>query len=365
MAENHIAFFISPHGFGHAARACAVMETLHRLDARIQFEIFTRAPRWFFDVSLQFPYRYHELITDIGMVQNTPLAEDLPATIDRLSQFMPFSVDCLESIARQLANLQCRLAVCDISPLGIAAAHAAGIPVVLIENFTWDWIYAGYLEKEPRFAPYIQAFCQLFASADVHIQTAPACNPLPSASLLTHPVARYPRHTRDEVRARLRISSNAQAVLVSMGGFELQYDFLGCLARLKDVTFIIPGGAERVDLRDNLVLLPHHSDYFHPDLVFASDAIISKAGYSTISEAYYAGIPYGYVSRTQFRESLVLSGFIQNKMIGIEIDGGSFQTGDWIEVIPALLQSPRIHRDETNGAQQIADFLLNRFLTPA
>ncbi len=361
MVDFHIAFFISPHGFGHAARACAVMETLYQLDARIRFEIFTRAPRWFFDVSLKLPFTYHELLTDIGLVQNTPLEEDLPATIFRLGQFLPFSVDRLDPIARQLADLDCKLAVCDISPLGISAAHAAGIPAVLIENFTWDWIYTGYLEKEPRFESYIRAFSQIFESADAHIQTAPVCNPVPEASLLTNPVSRQARYSREEIRARLKIPPAAPTMLVSMGGFELKYNFLDCLVRCENVFFIIPGGSDRAELKNNLALLPHHSDYYHPDLVTASDAIISKAGYSTISEAFYAGIPYGYVSRAQFRESPILSAFISNYMAGIEIDGESFQTGGWIEVIPALLRFPRINRLETNGANQIANFLLSNF----
>ena len=96
-------------------------------------------------------------------------------------------------------------------------------------------------------------------------------------------------------------------------------------------------------------------------LIHACDAVISKAGYSTIAEAYYAGIPYGYVSRAQFRESPVLSAFIQNHMAGIEIDGGSFHTGDWIQAVPKLLQIPRIRRDDLNGAQQIANYLAENY----
>jgi len=34
-SKDRIAFFISPHGYGHAARAAAVMEALHRLDPEV------------------------------------------------------------------------------------------------------------------------------------------------------------------------------------------------------------------------------------------------------------------------------------------------------------------------------------------
>ena len=36
-----IAYFISPHGFGHAARSAAILESLNHLNKKIEFEIFT------------------------------------------------------------------------------------------------------------------------------------------------------------------------------------------------------------------------------------------------------------------------------------------------------------------------------------
>ncbi len=43
-----LAYFISPHGFGHAARACAVMSAILERMPGVRFEIFTEVPRWFF-----------------------------------------------------------------------------------------------------------------------------------------------------------------------------------------------------------------------------------------------------------------------------------------------------------------------------
>jgi len=43
LNKNRIACFISPHGYGHAARAAAVMEALHLLDPGKEFEIFTKS----------------------------------------------------------------------------------------------------------------------------------------------------------------------------------------------------------------------------------------------------------------------------------------------------------------------------------
>lgn len=89
--NNHrIAYFISPHGLGHAARAAAVMDALCDLEPDIAFEIFTLVPEGFFIDSLPGVFQYHPVLTDVGLVQKTPLKADLPATLNRLNQFLPF-----------------------------------------------------------------------------------------------------------------------------------------------------------------------------------------------------------------------------------------------------------------------------------
>ena len=81
VPARRVAFFISPHGFGHAARAASVMEALAEIESSLQFDIFTTVPDWFFANSNSFGYQYHRLETDIGLIQKTPFEEDLPATV--------------------------------------------------------------------------------------------------------------------------------------------------------------------------------------------------------------------------------------------------------------------------------------------
>ncbi|WP_217995096.1 hypothetical protein, partial [Methylogaea oryzae] len=165
---DRIAYFITPHGFGHAARACAVMQALRQLRPSLQLHIYTRVPRWFFRDSLgEDGWQYHETMTDIGLVQASPMSEDLPATLSALDAFLPFSDTLVERLAAQVAAQGCELIVCDIAPLGIAVARRAGIPSALVENFTWDWIYQGYFDAEPRLAAHADYLAALFGLADV------------------------------------------------------------------------------------------------------------------------------------------------------------------------------------------------------
>lgn len=137
MAER-IAYFITSHGFGHAARAVSVMSALAEKRPQVAFDIFTTVPEWFFSDSLVAPFTLHAILTDIGLVQQNPFQEDLPETLRCLDAMLPFEEALIENLASQLQRTHCRLVLCDIAPLGIAAALKAGIPSVLVENFTWD-----------------------------------------------------------------------------------------------------------------------------------------------------------------------------------------------------------------------------------
>lgn len=357
---KRIAYFVSPHGFGHAARAAAVINAVQELNPAIRFEIFTQVPHWFFQQSLGGSFGYHACLTDIGLVQTTALVEDLPATIERLNEFLPFPPELRHSLAATVRELNCELVLCDIAPLGIAVAQAAERPSILLENFTWDWIYEGYGDWREPLAPHIDYLRELFESADYRIQLEPICARRP-AELYTHPVSRKPATPADQIRHALGLPAEAQVVLISMGGIPDQYPFLNCLQDYRDIHFVIPGARTEVERRANLILLPHASDFYHPDLVNAADAVISKLGYSTVAEVYHAGLPFGYLTRAQFRESGELATFVEQHMKGLALPPAEFHTGEWLTRLPNLLALPRLARNEPNGADQVAAFLLARW----
>jgi hypothetical protein len=236
-------------------------------------------------------------------------------------------------------------------------ARAAGLPAVVVENFTWDWIYENYLAEEPGFGAYITLLRDLLHQADLHIQTTPVCQPN-APHLTTNPVSRPVLTPREEVRHRLGIVQGNPAVLISMGGIETGFDYLDRLASFQEVTFIIPGGSSLLERRGNVLTLPHHSGFYHPDLLNACDAVVGKLGYSTLAEAYTSGIPFGFIPREKFRESPPLASFTLAEMGSLLIPEKAYQSGDWLADLPALLAKPRLKRSLPNGASQIADYLV-------
>ncbi len=359
---TRIAYFITPHGFGHAARASAIMEAVSGSIPSVSFDIFTTVPEWFFTDSLSGHFEYHEFSTDVGLVQKTPFSHDLEKTIETLDRLIPFDSALISDTAGFLKQRECQLVACDISPIGISIAKQASIPSILIENFTWDWIYEDYVQADVRISPYVDFFRDRYQAVDYHIQTTPVCNPQ-SVDMTANPISRKVSLSTDRVREKLCISREKKMVLLTTGGVRDKYRFLKDLTAEKDICFVVPGGSECPERQGNLYLLPYRSGFNHADLVNAADAVIGKAGYSTIAEVYQAGTPFGYVPRSNFRETAKLVSFIEKEMEGLCIGGEDFLAGKWLPMVPRILNLPRIQRRNRNGSHQVAEMIkdvLNR-----
>jgi hypothetical protein len=146
-------------------------------------------------------------------------------------------------------------------------------------------------------------------------------------------------------------------VLLTMGGVPEPYAFLAQLQHHRDVSFVVLGAGEALEQHDNVILLPHRSTLFPPDLIYACDAVVGKAGYSTLAETYHAGVPLASVVRQRFREAPVLAAYITTHMHGLTITEPAFHSGAWLAQLPALLALPRQPQRETRGTEQVARFV--------
>ncbi len=358
ISMKTIAYFVTPHGFGHAARSAAIMAALQDLAPEIRFDIYTRVPEWFFLDSGISDFHFADIESDVGLVQRTPMEIDLPATLQKLERFTQhWQGENLSRLRDQLLERETTLVVCDIAPLGLLAAHEAAINSVLIENFTWDWIYEAYKADNPGFNHFVELNRSRNALADWHIQTIPVCEPDLSVDLTSPPVARGERDGRDLTRQTLGIADGQIAVLITMGGIPDKYNHMETLKRKTDCVFILPGSSDEVRQEGNLILLPHHSNFYHPDLIAASDVVIGKAGYSTIAEVYQSGKPFGYLLRPDFRESVPFGAYLKENLPSREIRQADFDSGAWIDVIDELREMPIRKPAGGDGAAVVANFL--------
>ena len=346
-----LAFFISPHGYGHAARSSAVMTALNKTTGAA-FELYTTVPKWFFDESIEGLFRHHDVACDVGFVQPSALEYDLHGTVEALNDLLPFDLLLLDTLASRVLEAGCEAVLCDIVPLGIAVAERAGLPSVLIESFSWQWLYEPLHGRAPELAQLSDELERWWRKATVHIQTEPLCWRDAAAQALVDPISRIPRQDREKIRTELDIPLDARMVVITMGGYTEGMPFLKRLQAMSDVTFVATGGDETV--RDgNLVLFGSQSAIFMPDLLRAADALVAKLGYGITAEARREGLPYAFVSRRDFREMPPLEAFVRRELLGFEISPEGFAAGDWIDRVPELLSLPRQPRDG-GGADQVA-----------
>jgi hypothetical protein len=329
------------------------MEALSGL-IRVRFTLVGAVPEWFFRGSLDGSFTIHPVQADIGLIQASALEVDLPATVRRLHDMYPLRRDRVEELAAIFGD--CHLVVSDIAPMGISAARMAGIPSVLLENFTWDWIYEGYQAAYPEMKGFVSAAREAYGQADYHIQAAPVCI-RKNCDLHAAPVARMVRGSRESVRRKLGVGGDQRLVLVSMGGEGMDQLPAGNLDGCRDTVFLVPGKQGPVAGQENIRFLAEDFGFFHPDLVAASDVVIGKVGYSTLAEIYQAGVPFGYIPRPGFRESGPLVRFIRQNMSGVEIDAEKYKDGRWLAILPQLFAMEHTGEKRINGADQCAGLI--------
>ena len=330
-----------------------------------EFEIFTTVPQWFFDESLAGLFRYHEVVCDVGFVQVSALRYDLRRTVQALNDLVPFDPVLLDALSARVHEAGCSAVLCDISSLGIAVAERAQVPSVLIESFSWPWLYEPLYQRAPELERLSDELDHWWTRATMHLQTEPLCWRDPGVETLVDPISREPRMDRDEVRARLGVSPDQEVVVITMGGYAEEMHFLDRLRSMSDLVFIVTG-ANATTREANLRLFSNQIPIFMPDLLRASDALVAKLGYGITAEAWSEGLPYAYVSRRDFREMPPLEAFVRRELLGFEVPPEDFEGGGWIDRIPELLRLPR--RPHTgSGADQVASVVVGVMedLTPS
>lgn len=353
---KEIACFVSPHGYGHASRCIAVIEALQELEPDLRIHIITTVTPALFDESLSH-YTYHECVVDIGLAQDSALQANIGETIKRLTELLPYSKTLLAKMMDICKD--CSLILCDIAPLGIATATQLQIPSVLVENFTWDWIYQPYLSDYPKLGAYADYLSRLFAEATHRIQTEPLCRNT-ACDILCGPIARRLKGTDRLIRVMLA-AENKKIVVVTMGGVSQKSPRLNITSDNNDILYVLTGQDESKKINENLFLLARDGVVYHPDLIAAADLVVCKAGYSTIAECAQAGARVLGVGRSDFAETVTLNHYLKKELLARCIDSATYTSGRWFDIIPELLEKKRPKKLTSRPSMQIAEYI-HKFL---
>lgn len=361
-----IFFYISGHGFGHASREIELINALGPLAPDHEIVIRTSAARWLFDRTVRPPFTWLEGPCDIGIVQIDSLRLDEAATIRQAAEFYRELPRHIEEEAALLRAHAARLVIADAPPLACAAAAAVGIPSIVLANFTWDWIYAGYLEHlaaVPHLIPIIQTAYR-HASEAWRLPMHGGFEAIETIVDLPY-VARHARHPRGDVRRALALPAERPLALSSFGGYgvrDLDPSRLDCLD-----TFgvIITGRKEPGPLPSGVHFIDERRIYEaglrYEDLVAAVDVVVTKPGFGIIAECIANDRAVLYTSRGRFREYDVMVAEMPRVLRCAFIDQEALLAGRWLGPLNEVLRLPPApERPRTDGAEIAARMIAER-----
>ncbi len=353
-----LAYYVSGHGYGHATRTCAIVDSLTRRAPQTTVHVVTDAPVSIFrDVADRISL--HPRPIDVGLVQRDAVEPDLVATGARLREYLGSLDRRADDEARFLREVRAGVAVVDVAPLGFLAAGRAGIPALGVANFAWDWIYEPYRAADPAFPAAIERFREIYGRAALLLRLpfAPGMDAFPrreDAPL----VVRLARRPAAETRAALGLAGDPRPiVLVSFGGFGLPDLEVEALAAMDDVRFVAFGPPDRPGPAN--VTFVQGDAHHHPDLVAAARVVVSKPGYGAVAEAIAHGTAFLYAPRPDFPEYPYLVRGLEAHVASAPIPLADLRAGHWAERLRPLLAAPRgTPPARTDGADAVAARLL-------
>lgn len=353
-----IAYYISAHGFGHATRA---VEVINQFPEAVEIEVVSAVPGWLLHKSIRRSFTHRVLSHDSGILQPDSFTQDIPGTIRRWNEVL----DAYPAMARDEANtLQqsgTRLVVADISPFGVAVARQAGVPCVVVGNFSWDWILAGFVERFPAMQNIIDRIAALYAQTDLLLRTplSDGMDVFPHTVMIPL-IARKALYARSEVRQQLGVEEDQPLALASFGGFG--FDRLGpeLFERYTDWTFLAMK-ASMTGARNVIPIDPQAC--YHPDLVEAADVVIAKLGYGVVTECIAHRTPIAHPPREGFPEHEILARETKQWIPLMAISEDDFLGGRWPFLQEAAWRdASTLPEADCSGGEAAARILMERFL---
>jgi len=355
-----IVAYVSGHGFGHATRMSAVLRELRGLRPGLPIEVVTSAPELLFRDEVPGGIRYRQVECDVGVAQRGPLAIDEGETERRALEFEAGFAELAAREAACLDGLGARLVVGDVPPLAFAAARRAGVPSVAVANFTWDWIYGHLASRAPGLQKAAESAAAAYREADLLLRLPFTCEmPAFRRAEDVPMVARRPRAGRLVARERLALAGRP-VVLLSFGGFGLPGLDVRSLEAIHEYQFVTTHmeGEPSANVRKVSFSALSGLGLTFPDLLAATDVVVAKPGYGTVSEAIAAGCRLVYAERGDFPEYPIMVEEMKGYLPCEPVGNADLMAGRLGPAIARVFDQAEPPKPRIDGARVVAQRLL-------
>ena len=326
---------ISGHGYGHAAQVVPVLNELGRRLPNLKTILRTTVPATFFRDRLTIRWDLHSIQQDVGCIQKGPLEIDVPATWEAHVQF---HTTWERRIAEETAAIQAAapaVILADTPYLAASAGKAAGIPVVVLANFTWIEALTPFVSpQQPQHETILDAMRHSYRLANLALRIAPGLSLSPFSNVVDiGPIAETHQSRREDIRRKLGVNDSERLVLLAFGGIALQSLPWEKMAQISNYHFIVSSPPIRPSPRIHVASTIPHS---FSTLMASVDLVMTKPGYGTIVEAVILDLPVAYVRRYNFADEAPLVEFLHRYGRGYELSLSDFLDGNWRPALEAV-----------------------------
>lgn len=357
----HLFVALSGHGLGHLAQTAPVLNALRRQLPPLRLTIQSSLSAETLDRRIDGDFELIPQAADFGMIMAnavTVLAEESRAA------YRAFHGNWDIHLARQIDLLERfapDLVLANIPYLPLAAARQLNIPSLALCSLNWADILRGYCTDSEELESLRHTLLEAYESAALFLRPEPSM-PMPDLrnTRPIGPIADLGRVRRAEIDDRLGLTGNETLVLVSLGGIAMRLP-MERWPLIPDLCWLVPEAWDirRPDTRSREEL----ADISYVDLLRSSDALLTKPGYGSFTEAACNGIPVLYVERGDWPEEPYLTRWLQENATALKIDRRRLETGDLQESLSDLITRPPKPMPEPAGIQEAADCLRTYLLS--
>jgi hypothetical protein len=351
LAEGHLLVEISGHGFGHLAQTAPVLNALRQRLPGIRLTVRTAIPRAAVARRIKGAFSHIPMEVDPGLQMASAVHVRVKASHRAYCQY---HADWNRSVEREAENISQLGADClltNVSYRSLAAAARAGVPCVAMSSLNWAEIYGHYCADEGGAGEIHRQIRESYGQADCFLVLCPG---LPMSDFANRvdigPVAMAGRADAGAIRGRLGVSREQPLVLFVLGGIPTPIDTTRWPAA--------PHLCILTDIKNAQRLTGYYElrrvDMDFIDLLASCDAVITKPGYGTFTEAACNGTRVLYSRRPDWPETPYLSAWLEANGVAQAISWDALVTGAFLGPLDELLSRPARNPPKADGIEAAA-----------
>jgi len=347
---------ISSHGYGHLSQTGPVLNELWYRRPDIRITVRCALPREVLERRIEAPFEHVAEALDFGMVMRNAVDLDLEASAGRYLEFHRNWESRVAQEVERLAALGADLLFSNVPYLSLAAAARAGVPALAMSSLNWADIFLGTLGHLPNAAAIHDEILAAYRGAGAFLRLTPAMSMTDLPNLRTiGPVARVAGSRRALLDQKLGIPPTDRLVMVALGGIPMRLP-LEQWPQLPDIRWLVPASW---DARRRDALTIEATGLGFTELLASCDAVITKPGYGTFTEAACNRVRVLYVRRPGWPEEPPLVEWLRENATCAEVDRVRLEGGDFSGELLALLEREGGRMVPATGASEAAVMLSN------